>query len=61
VGDKIKILGKPPLVVTPADGGASLKNKHGTFRASIEMLEEDKLEKLGATDTARSVYGFHTF
>ncbi|OIP49072.1 MAG: hypothetical protein AUK28_04070 [Desulfobacterales bacterium CG2_30_60_27] len=58
--NKIKILGKPPAAVTPADGCSSLKNKLGAFRACIELLEKDKLEKLGAVDMTFSIR-FHLF
>jgi hypothetical protein len=60
VGDKIEILGKPPAVVTPAEGRAALENQTGAFRTSVDTLENDELEKLRAADVSFGI-GFHTF
>jgi hypothetical protein len=58
--DKIKVFGKTPSVVTPADGRSSLEYEADAFGARIKALEENELEKLGAADMSFGVR-FHLF
>jgi hypothetical protein len=60
VCDKIQVFGKSRSVVTPAEGRASLENKARAFGTGVNMLEKDKLEKLGAMDMSFGAC-FHLF
>ena len=58
--DKIEVLGKPPSIVTPSNGRASLENKARAFGSCVKMLEKDELKKFGTSDMSFDVC-FHLF